>query len=131
MQYFFMPETRYVRHVKLPAMQNIIPEGQEIDEKGGSKQTEMLNDAEVLDSGPAPIPAKKTFWQDLAIFHGIFPSKNSIPFLIAQPFLLLFTPGLLYGGIVYGLGITWLVLIATAFAVLCERKLAFANMLIY
>lgn len=40
----------------------------------------------------------KTFIQDLAIFTRIYPSHLSLPMQIAQPFLLLFAPSILYGG---------------------------------
>jgi hypothetical protein len=106
LNYLFMPETRYHRADLLSTLK---PQGSDNDFKGTTEAKEDYP-REVR----SEIPAKKTFVQELAIFSGIHPTRNSILMLLAQPFILLFSPGLIWAGIVYGLGITWIVLLATS-----------------
>lgn len=79
-----MPESKYIRHVKLPSL-----EGEDEKEKA---ETDYVERADSPVYGP-----KKTFVQELKPWSKIYPTRNNIFFLFAQPFILLFTPGLLYG----------------------------------
>lgn len=56
---------------------------------------------------PTQYAPKKTFVQRLAIFSGVYPTRNNFLSLMLQPFYLILTPALVFGAGVYGLGITW------------------------
>jgi len=110
LQYFFQPETNYIRKTNLPSS---VAQYQKIDHEKGS-----ATDFGHLENAQPSYGPKKTFWQEAAIFSRVWPTRSSFPMLVLQPFFVLLTPGLIYGGLVYGLAITWLVVLATSFAIL-------------
>ena len=59
-------------------------------------------------------PQKKSYFEELKIYNGVYPTKASIGALLARPFIACLTPVCLWAGLVYGVAITWLVLIATS-----------------
>lgn len=68
------------------------------------------------EASPIPIPRKKTYLEELVVFEGIRTTRVSFLTLILRPFIACLTPVCLWAGLVYGVAITWLVLIATAVA---------------
>ena len=77
--FLFVPETAYERDVRLDIDQNV---DDSYEEKAAVEKLEHGEDATRTSSGPAP-PAKKTFWQSLAIFTGKHSDENLIPLLLA------------------------------------------------
>ncbi|EPQ60393.1 MFS general substrate transporter [Gloeophyllum trabeum ATCC 11539] len=107
-QFFCMPETTYYRSQVIPAIQN----GQDIKDDSTVEKQEpsvKLESAEL----PAP-PRKKSYAQELSIFSGIYPTRVSLLALVWRPIESLATPIVLWAGLVYGVAITWLVLLATS-----------------
>lgn len=68
------------------------------------------------EASPIHIPRKKTYLEELVVFEGIRTTRVSFLTLILRPFIACLTPVCLWAGLVYGVAITWLVLIATAVA---------------
>lgn len=62
------------------------------------------------------LPVKKSFWQEMKPYSGIYPTRVSFLNLLLRPFLACFTPVCLWASLLYGVAITWLVLIATSVA---------------
>lgn len=62
------------------------------------------------------IPPKKTYLQELKVYNGVNPTRASVLTLLLRPFVACLTPVCLWAGLVYGIAITWLVLIATSVA---------------
>lgn len=110
----------YRRRVQLP--------GQDapklsVNEKGDVEANEK--------SSTVSITPKKTYLQELKVYNGVNPTKASVFGLLVRPFIACLTPVCLWAGLVYGVAITWLVLIATAVAQLfsAARKCTHTSLL--
>lgn len=76
-------------------------------------QVTALNETQ---SSNARAGKKRTYFEELKVFRGIFPTKVSFWNLLLRPFIACVTPICLWAGLLYGVAITWLVLIATSVA---------------
>lgn len=101
-----MPETSY--HRKPPA-ENRRGDRQEQSEDEKKIEIEVREDT-------SSIPRKKSYLEELSIYNGIHPTNASVLTLLVKPFLACLTPVCLWAGLLYGVAITWLVLIATGIA---------------
>ena len=107
-----MPETTYSRTATLiSASVNNNDSG--ADTKLSDNQIEK-SDPESLPTCPSDIPRMKSFWQDLKVYNGVYPSSASFMTLLVRPFVACVTPVCLWAGLIYGVAITWVVLIATS-----------------
>ena len=69
------------------------------------------------DVDASSVPQRKSFFEDFAPWSGIvYPTRASVASLLVRPFLACLTPVCLWAGLIYGVAITWLVLIATSVA---------------
>ncbi|EPQ53290.1 MFS general substrate transporter [Gloeophyllum trabeum ATCC 11539] len=119
LQFFCMPETTYYRsqviNVHLPVNHN-----QSVQEaKADSEATVDIEKQEPsvrLESAEpeSDAPRKKSYIQELAVFSGVYPTRVSFLALVWRPIESLATPIVLWAGLVYGVAITWLVLLATS-----------------
>ena len=61
-------------------------------------------------------PAQRTYWQSLSPWNGTLPTSVSFTTLLLRPFLACITPVCMWASLLYGVAITWLVLISTSVA---------------
>lgn len=89
-----------------------------MSQKSGDEEKPEVDVKEEVkeEASPNPIPRKKTYLEELVVFEGIRTTRVSFLTLILRPFIACLTPVCLWAGLVYGVAITWLVLIATAVA---------------
>ena len=100
-----VPETTYRRDLSPPS--------------SGSKSTvgDEKKDESIPSTPPERvIPPVESYVSSLRVYNGIYPTQASIFSLLMRPFILIFTPVCLWAGLLYGVAITWLVLIATSVA---------------
>lgn len=107
-----MPETSYQRNPVIPKKDDVMSQKSGDEEK---HEVDVKEEAKE-EASPIPIPRKKTYLEELVVFEGIRTTRVSFLTLILRPFIACLTPVCLWAGLVYGVAITWLVLIATAVA---------------
>ena len=115
LMFFFCPETTYIRddryntdtvkEEKLPRVKHMSQDAN-IESTDAEKATDAQLTQTQTPSGP--IPPKKTFVQELAIFTGVYSRDNMIKFLLG-PFLTLVNPAACYAVITSGLLNSWYV----------------------
>ncbi|KAI5118632.1 hypothetical protein M0805_006999 [Coniferiporia weirii] len=106
MQFFLMPETTYHRNGLKP-----------VEDSSEKASLEKVDGTEITAREEAvSVPRKKSYLQELSIYNGVYPTKASVATLFIRPFLACLTPVCLWAGLLYGVAITWLVLIATGVA---------------
>jgi len=101
-----VPETTYHRKVITP----------NISDTGSSEDVNNSKTEKISEDGPQLIYRKKTYFQELKVYNGVLPTKVSFWNLLLRPFIACITPVCLWAGLLYGVAITWLVLIATSVA---------------
>ncbi|KDQ63300.1 hypothetical protein JAAARDRAFT_202771 [Jaapia argillacea MUCL 33604] len=107
LQFFCMPETTFLRS-----------EPELLGGSGNSKENQDTSSFEKhgdskLESSQ-PVYRRKTYSQDLAIWNGIYPTQASFLKLLWRPIESIASPIVLWAGLIYGVAITWLVLLATS-----------------
>lgn len=107
-----MPETSYQRNPVTPKKDDVMSQKSGDEEK---PEVDVKEEAKE-EASPIHIPRKKTYLEELVVFEGIRTTRVSFLTLILRPFIACLTPVCLWAGLVYGVAITWLVLIATAVA---------------
>ncbi|KAK4154812.1 major facilitator superfamily domain-containing protein [Chaetomidium leptoderma] len=117
--FFFVPETAYRRNAV-----TVVPSGDEKDEarEGSARRMKLGHEHEVSDVSDAKeeegsagsagssqtIPEKHTFLQSLRVYTGRYSrAPGWKPF--ARPMVMLFYPAVMWGFLVYGTVITWIV----------------------
>ncbi|KAL5498209.1 hypothetical protein ACEPAH_2339 [Sanghuangporus vaninii] len=112
LQFFLVPETTYHRKI-IPN-----PSGKKTGsiDKGSTEKVDSEKRVEEAREDAISVPSKKTYLEELSIYNGIYPTKASVPALLIRPFIACLTPVCLWAGLIYGVAITWLVLIATSVA---------------
>ncbi|EJD04924.1 MFS general substrate transporter [Fomitiporia mediterranea MF3/22] len=112
-QFFLAPETTYHRIV--PGLVPTAP-----NESESQKSSKENIDPEKAKTSATEhiisIPQKKSYLQELSVYNGIYPTKASVCNLLLRPFIACLTPVCLWASLLYGVAITWLVLIATSVA---------------
>ncbi|GAA5890993.1 hypothetical protein JCM6882_008876 [Rhodosporidiobolus microsporus] len=103
-QLVFLPETTYKRSTHLPAVASAPDVGLE---KG---------DLDHVERSSAPSLKQKTFVQEMKLYNGIFERERSFLGLLLEPFKMAISPVVLFAVALYGLAITFLVLVATGSA---------------
>ncbi|GJN91832.1 hypothetical protein Rhopal_004855-T1 [Rhodotorula paludigena] len=102
-QIFCMPETTYER----AALVTRVRSG-EYDDSAAEK-----GDVLHLENS---VPAKHSYIHSLKVYNGLFAPQHSFWRLLVEPLQMIVSPIVLYGGVTYGLYITYLVVIATGAA---------------
>jgi hypothetical protein len=105
---FFAPETTYIRDSQYDIDENFEEltkvehryDQQPVDEEGRSPVTTVTS--------AKPIPKKKTFWQEMAIYTGTYTNDNIFKFVLG-PFITLLNPAALYSTVTSGLVTAWYV----------------------
>ena len=83
------------------------------DKKDEIKITENSLDQE---SARPTLPPKKSYFAELAVWNGVYQTRATTMELLLRPFIACLTPVCLWAALLYGVAITWLVLIATGVA---------------
>ncbi|KAF7302671.1 MFS general substrate transporter [Mycena chlorophos] len=110
LQYFFMPETTFFRESVVRPHQ--IPSGS----TEGTEEKARIETVEVIQ--PSFQVKKKGYMASLAMFNGVYPTKVNVVSLLLRPMYMFFTPIILWGGLLYGMAITYLVLFAVSVSVI-------------
>ena len=112
---FFAPETTYIRDSQYDIDMNKDEnfeelakvehryDQQQVDEEGRLKETPST-----VATPMKPIPKKKTFWQEMAIYTGTYTNDNIFKFILG-PFITLLNPAALYCTVTSGLVTAWYV----------------------
>lgn len=111
------PETTYHRDIVKPLTEK--------DSSAENNESEKASTEAREESSPT-VPRKRTYLEELSVYNGIYSTKASIWRLLARPFVACLTPVCLWASLLYGVAISWLVLISTAVAQLfsAARKLS-------
>ncbi|KAL5478934.1 hypothetical protein ACEPAI_2221 [Sanghuangporus weigelae] len=112
LQFFLVPETTYHREV-LPNLSRTQTGSME---KGSTEKVGSEKRVEEAREDVISVPRKKTYLEELSVYNGVYPTKASVPALLVRPFISCLTPVSLWADLIYGVAITWLVLIATSVA---------------
>jgi len=112
LQFFCMPETTYHRS----SAPSVVPASKNAEGVSEKSDIDQMSDAEARPEDAAAIPRKKSYRQELSVYDGVRPTAVSVWTLLLRPFLACLTPVCLWAGLLYGVAITWLVLIATSVA---------------
>lgn len=85
---------------------------------GSENKVDVATSEHTVDqeSGKVPTPLKKGYVEELAVWNGVYPTRASTMELLIRPFVACLTPVCLWAALLYGVAITWLVLIATSVA---------------
>ncbi|KLO13097.1 MFS general substrate transporter [Schizopora paradoxa] len=110
LQVFCMPETTY--HRKPLKSENINP--QKVSDSSSNEKKQDIETISNEEPSTPPVPPQKTYWEELRIYNGIYPTSASVWSLLMRPFIACCTPVCLWASLLYGVAITWLVLIATS-----------------
>ncbi|KAL5525242.1 hypothetical protein ACEPAF_9111 [Sanghuangporus sanghuang] len=112
LQFFLVPETTYHRKV----VPNLGGKKTGSMDKGSTEKVDSEKRVEEAREDAISVPHKKTYLEELSVYNGVYPTKASVPALLVRPFIACLTPVCLWAGLIYGVAITWLVLIATSVA---------------
>lgn len=85
LQFLFVPETTYNRDKRYDldnSKSNNLKELAEVEERAAHHVEKGEGTVTTIESLP-PIPSKKTFWQELALFNGTFTDENILQLFIA------------------------------------------------
>ncbi|KAL2838109.1 major facilitator superfamily domain-containing protein [Aspergillus pseudoustus] len=116
--FFFMPETKFTaqRPVIRPGGDGL-RERREANPKSSSEHREMIEGSptDVALDIEAPSPAKRTFIQELA-FCSVIDHDVSLWRVFRRPFVLLAYPTVLWASLVYGMSLSWNVILGSLVA---------------
>ncbi|KAJ7067245.1 MFS general substrate transporter [Mycena amicta] len=111
-QFFFMPESTFFRE---PVVAR--PKAAEESSSNGSEGEKARVETRELEQGGEVKPLKG-YGASLRVYNGIYPTKANVLSLLMRPLYMFFTPIVLWGGLIYGMGITYLVLFAVSVSIL-------------
>ncbi|EME48228.1 hypothetical protein DOTSEDRAFT_122771 [Dothistroma septosporum NZE10] len=125
---FFVPETAYIRpsiNSRELAMAKTSPEPDERGEKASEKGVhiehhEHKNIGAITGNGTSPTAStepKISYWKSLACYTGRY-SDAAIWKIFTRPFIIFFYPCVLWGFLVYGTTLTWIVVFSVVNGVL-------------
>ncbi|KAJ6507739.1 MFS general substrate transporter [Mycena vitilis] len=111
-QFLFMPETTFSREA-------IVPQSGIEPSSNGSK--ERLEICEIKDDIPQPAKPLRGYVPSLKMWNGVYKTASSPFTLLMRPLLLFFTPIVFWGGLIYGMGITFLVIFAVTVSIIFSQ----------
>ncbi|KAI5289593.1 hypothetical protein KEM52_000730 [Ascosphaera acerosa] len=135
--FLFVPETAYRRDSRLEldlngnlSQETVICQDSDVERAAAAREDDPEKDAvksstrPVSPSGspatvsvPQPLPKKKTYWQQLALFDGR-KTDDSFWKMVLRPFPLFFQPGLTWACLIQGVTIGWTVFIGVIFGIM-------------
>lgn len=116
LMFLFCPESTYIRDARYDTDVVI---NEKLEELVIVEHEHKAQEGEAGQNPQAPIPVKKTFVQELAVWTGVYSHDNVFKFLLG-PFLTLLNPAGCYAVIASGLLNSWYVLIkADTLNVMC------------
>ncbi|KAJ6512696.1 MFS general substrate transporter [Mycena sanguinolenta] len=113
LQFFFMPESTFSRESVVPRSVSDTEASSTEGEKG---QVETRD----IEDNRRQIPLRG-YGSSLKIWNGVYKTRSNVFTLLMRPILLFFTPIVLWGGLIYGLGITLLVLFAVTVSIIFSQ----------
>ncbi|KAJ7822101.1 MFS general substrate transporter [Mycena olivaceomarginata] len=111
-QFFFMPETTFFRESVVPASKT-----QESSTSGSDGEKGHVETRDIENAG-RPVKPLRGYGSSLRVWNGVYKTKSNVFTLLLRPMLMLFTPIVFWGGLIYGLGITYLVLFAVTVSII-------------
>ncbi|KAJ6561902.1 MFS general substrate transporter [Mycena capillaripes] len=114
-QFLFMPETTFFREAIVPRSKT------EASSASGSEGEKGHVETRDIEDNRQPMKPLRGYVSSLKIWNGVYKT-NSNPFtLLMRPLLMFFTPIVFWGGLIYGLGITFLVLFAVTVSIIFSQ----------
>lgn len=111
-----VPETTYSREIALPIQtQPRAAADSDAKEDLASEKRNSIPSSDPPDHHSSVRPPK-SYLQELRVWNGFYKTKSTFASLLLRPFLACLTPVCLWASLLYGVAITWLVLIATSVA---------------
>ncbi|KAL0258110.1 hypothetical protein SLS55_007282 [Diplodia seriata] len=106
---FFVPETAYIREGTAPTRNFANEKGGGSDEEssGPRKEGRAVHIEHVIHAGADE--AKLSYWQTMRPWTGHKYSKAPMWKIMARPFVMFFYPAVLWGFLIYGTTLTWIV----------------------
>ncbi|KAJ7096587.1 MFS general substrate transporter [Mycena belliarum] len=123
-QLLFMPETTFFREAVVPrtkteASSNNGSEGEKATvEPASSSEGEKVTVDGDAEGGSPPMTPLRGYVSSLKVWNGVYKTADSPLTLLMRPMVMLFTPIVFWGGLIYGLGITLLVLFAVSVSII-------------
>ncbi|KAJ7707446.1 MFS general substrate transporter [Mycena rosella] len=109
-QFLFMPETTFFR-------EPITPRAKTEGSSSNGSEGEKTHVSEMED-GTQSIKPLRGYASSLRPWNGVYKTRSNPLTLLFRPLLMFFTPIVFWGGLIYGLGITLLVLFAVSVSII-------------
>ncbi|KAF7336960.1 MFS general substrate transporter [Mycena venus] len=114
-QFFFMPESTFFREPVVPRSKTEASFASGSEGEKGHIETRDLEEAR-LHTKPL-----RGYGSSLKMWNGVYKTRSNPLTLLMRPLLMFFTPIVFWGGLVYGLGITFLVLFAVTVSIIFSQ----------
>ncbi|KAJ7746278.1 MFS general substrate transporter [Mycena metata] len=114
-QFLFMPETTFFREA---VTGNAKAETSSTEGSDAEKAQVETRDIEHSQQSMKPL---RSYGSSLKVWNGLYKTPSSPFTLLMRPLLMFFTPIVFWGGLVYGLGITLLVLFAVSVSIIFSQ----------
>ncbi|KAJ7679187.1 MFS general substrate transporter [Mycena polygramma] len=111
-QFLFMPETTFSREA-------IVPQSSIQSPSNGYK--ERVDICDTKDDRPQPTKPLRGYVSSLKMWNGVYKTASTPFTLLMRPLLLFFTPIVFWGGLIYGMGITFLVIFAVTVSIIFSQ----------
>ncbi|KAJ7888844.1 MFS general substrate transporter [Mycena leptocephala] len=114
-QFLFMPETTFFREAIVPRSRT------EASSSNGSEGEKAHVETRDIEGNKEPMKPLRGYVSSLKMWNGVYKTKSNPFTLLMRPLLLFFTPIVVWGGLIYGLGITLLVLFAVSVSIIFSQ----------
>ncbi|KAJ7471421.1 MFS general substrate transporter [Mycena galericulata] len=115
-QFLFMPETTFFREAVVPRRSKT-----DASSVSGSEGEKGHVETREIEDNRQPMRPLRGYVSSLKVWNGVYKTTSNPFILLMRPFLLFFTPIVFWGGLVYGLGITFLVLFAVSVSIIFSQ----------
>ncbi|KAK4701109.1 hypothetical protein P7C70_g5130, partial [Phenoliferia sp. Uapishka_3] len=115
LQFWLMPETTFVRQ-SIPVLSS--PEGSATGSEENKEKPPSPEHVEFESGRGSDMISARGFAAGLKPWSGIYKTRSNPLTLFMRPLLMLFTPLVFWGGILYGMAITYLVVLAVSISVI-------------
>ncbi|KAJ7108064.1 MFS general substrate transporter [Mycena crocata] len=111
-QFFFMPESTFVREPLVPRVKT------EASSSNGSEGEKAQVETREVEEGGQTMKPLRGYLSSLRPWSGVYKTRSNPLTLFMRPLLMFFTPIVFWAGLIYGLGITFLVLFAVSVSII-------------
>jgi MFS family permease len=107
--FFFVPETAYIRDPIEKRLAGVNLQTSDNDNAATKDQKEISNDSELSPDYSAPNEPKESYIKSLQFMTG--KKYSTAPFwkILIRPVIIFWYPGVLWGFLIYGVTLTWIV----------------------